>query len=427
MCSKGKFMKGKVNKIYRYEYNQAIQILKLSLQNIQSPYIAALLSIVFNNSNERESLVILERWLYDYIEHFILSKPRDQTDLIEKTLAIVTYINIEDPENTLEKLPGEFIGRYLDYASKQDWYDNSFLAFMSSLSINKNSLCVSGRSYLERNFPSYMAQANIEAISQTLFVQTSILEADIDKGVMIIRDYISSSTEPLLYAWSLLVLSKYENQENLNLQINLIDELYKSIVRIIVSFFPSNNFLGTDGYIEKNILNSEKFNGKLDYLASLFSYWILDYYRKNLGLLSTNLDELCLIIACLYLSNSYYFVAVVGIPENKIKKIIDDSLNIDKGTINISRQANTIGNFLAFIMTIIFVIIILYLIFKLRILVSPFKVTATLGWEGWVFIVMSIDYLLSQVQAMKHGRSALEGMIQFPILRHIQWLKRRDI
>ena len=163
-------MSGKLHKSMVYEYAQALQVLDLVKREALSPYVASLLAIIFNHSEKQNCLEEIREWLFNYITPYLYSDPRDQADLREKTLAISTYYLVENPNDQKYLLPNEFLNRYLEYASKQDWYGDSFLAFAVSLLYDRNAIHENALSYFNQRYMTFLAQQDIQAISQALFL-----------------------------------------------------------------------------------------------------------------------------------------------------------------------------------------------------------------------------------------------------------------
>ena len=421
-------MSGALEKVKIFEYAQALQVLRLSLRNIQSPYVASFLAIIFMEEDEKEAIEKLISWLYEYISPYVYSDPRNQTDLREKTLAIAAYIFLEDRYKSEYQLPEEYIIKFIEYASKQDWYDDISLAFISSLSSNKFVQCETAIRFLKEKLPFFISQENIEAISQSLFVQTNIGESEKIAGINAIKNYISSSSvQSNDYAWMLLVISKYGKDEDYKVLVNIKENLYRIISRIMDSYINQALSVIPDLHNQVNIKkNKAKQNDQptMDLLTEQVEN--IDEGNQDIPVFTTiDWVELGLVTACLCLSKCHLSTSIVGYPEDKIIKMLDELSRNEKGVVSISKQANLLGNVLAILTTLAIGIVGSIYLFGIQIENSIIKISSTPDLGDLLLIFTWGDYFLSQIQALSHGESALEGMLKIPFIRHIGLLQRR--
>jgi hypothetical protein len=136
-------------------------------------------------------------------------------------------------------------------------------------------------------------------------------------------------------------------------------------------------------------------------------------------------SELGLITACLCLSKCNYSINIVGYSEDKITKILNESMQADKGFVRISRPANIIGNLLAIISTFSIGIVGCIYLFGIHLENANIKFTSNPGLGDLLLILTWGDYLLSQIQSLMKGESALEGMTKIPFVRYIGSTQRR--
>lgn len=393
-----------------FEYAQAIQLLRLSLSYIQGPYVISFLAIVFSEENDIEFLEKINTLLFGYISPFIFSEPRDQTDLREKTLAIAVYVYLEGSSKQQRALPDEYINRYLEYAAKQDWYSDTYLAFFAGLSAAKFIPCENALQYFKNNYSAFILQENFSAICQALYLVPELTQDDRESGLKLINAVLATSdSQSYVNAWGLLALTSRVGT-GINLDFN---SLVKKLLIVISNItdpclgWAFTKFSASEGQSVpiSPLINDER---EIDETGPLlFDPKFIDW------------AELGLVSACLCLSSCNYSTNIIGISDDNLERILEKSEATAKNPIIISRQANVLGNILAIIFTLEIGIIGIIYSFGLYIDQNSIKssITPTLG--DILIIPVWADYFLSQVQAMFQGESALEGMVKIPIIRHI--------
>ncbi|MEN6413025.1 MAG: hypothetical protein ABFC84_09775, partial [Veillonellales bacterium] len=223
-------MSGQLSKSIVYEYAQALQVLDLAKKEALSPYVASLLAIIFSRSENQNCLGDLREWLSNYITPYLYSDPRNQADLREKTLAISTYYLVENPNDLVNSLPNEFLNKYIEYASKQDWYGDSFLAFIIGLLSDKHVISESALAYFNNKYSTFLEQQNIQAISQALFLIPTIGNSLRESGLEIIRKSVANPyAQTYEKSWGLIGISKSVNQSDIELQSHLKTGLYEEL------------------------------------------------------------------------------------------------------------------------------------------------------------------------------------------------------
>ena len=418
-------MSGQLSKSIVYEYAQALQVLDLAKKEALSPYVASLLAIIFSRSENQNCLGDLREWLSNYITPYLYSDPRNQADLREKTLAISTYYLVENPNDLVNSLPNEFLNKYIEYASKQDWYGDSFLAFIIGLLSDKHVISESALAYFNNKYSTFLEQQNIQAISQALFLIPTIGNSLRESGLEIIRTSVAN-----LYAqtyeksWGLIGISKSVNQSDIELQSHLKTRLYEELAHMTTWYFSkliSTTINSKYGQSNKAKRDTNQDENRVEVDGDI---------EETQFVQSSDIDvaELSLITLSILLSDTFFNLSIIGISENQIVEFLDYENKNEKGFVQISRSANVIGNILAIIFTFLAGTLASIYLFGLRIENNQIVSTSNPALSDLLILPVWADYLLSQIQAVFRGESALEGMKEIPLLRHLlHFRKKKEI
>jgi len=418
-------MSGQLSKSIVYEYAQALQVLDLAKKEALSPYVASLLAIIFSRSENQNCLGDLREWLSNYITPYLYSDPRNQADLREKTLAISTYYLVENPNDLVNSLPNEFLNKYIEYASKQDWYGDSFLAFINGLLSDKHVISESALAYFNNKYSTFLEQQNIQAISQALFLIPTIGNSLRESGLEIIRTSVAN-----LYAqtyeksWGLIGISKSVNQSDIELQSHLKTRLYEELAHMTTWYFSkliSTTINSKYGQSNKAKRDTNQDENRVEVDGDI---------EETQFVQSSDIDvaELSLITLSILLSDTFFNLSIIGISENQIVEFLDYENKNEKGFVQISRSANVIGNILAIIFTFLAGTLASIYLFGLRIENNQIVSTSNPALSDLLILPVWADYLLSQIQAVFRGESALEGMKEIPLLRHLlHFRKKKEI
>jgi hypothetical protein len=418
-------MSGQLSKSIVYEYAQALQVLDLAKKEALSPYVASLLAIIFSRSENRNCLGDIREWLFNYITPYLYSEPRNQADLREKTLAISTYYLVENPNDLVNSLPNEFLNKYIEYASKQDWYGDSFLAFIIGLLSDKHVISESALAYFKNKYSTFLEQQNIQAISQALFLIPTIGNSLRESGLEIIRTSIANPyAQTYEKSWGLIGISKSVTQSDIELQSHLKTGLYEELAHMTTLFFSklfSTNTKSKYGLSDKAKRDTNQDENRIEVNGDI---------EETQFVQSSDIDvaELSLITLSILLSDTFFNLSIIGISENQIVKFLDYENKTEKGFVQISRSANVIGNILAVIFTFLAGILASIYLFGLRIENYQIVSTSNPALSDLLILPVWADYLLSQIQAVFRGESALEGMKEIPLLRHLlHFRKKKEI
>lgn len=418
-------MSGQLSKSIVYEYAQALQVLDLAKKEVLSPYVASLLAIIFSRSENQNCLGDLREWLSNYITPYLYSDPRNQADLREKTLAISTYYLVENPNDLVNSLPNEFLNKYIEYASKQDWYGDSFLAFIIGLLSDKHVISESALAYFNNKYSTFLEQQNIQAISQALFLIPTIGNSLRESGLEIIRTSIANPyAQTYEKSWGLIGISKSVNQSDIELQSHLKTGLYEELAHVTTSFFSkliSTTIKSKYGQSDKAKRDTNQDEKRVEVDGDI---------EETQFVQSSDIDvaELSLITSSILLSDTFFNLSIIGISEKQIVEFLDYENKNEKGFVQISRSANVIGNILAIIFTFLAGTLASIYLFGLRIENNQIVSTSNPALSDLLILPVWADYLLSQIQAVFRGESALEGMKEIPLLRHLlHFRKKKEI
>jgi hypothetical protein len=409
-------MNGKLSRTLVYEYSQALQVLDLLKNEALTPYVASQLAIIFIRSEKQDNLTDILEWLFNYITPYLYSVPRDQSDVREKTLAISTYYLLEDPQDQRFSLPNEFLNRYLDYASKQDWYGDTFLAFITCLLADKHTISRNALDYFKRKYPNFLEQQDIQAISQALYLLPELEESLKEPGFTVIRASLENPySQTYEKSWGLIGISTSGNKSDFEIHAKLKTSQYNELAPITTAFFSKliPQTVTTDHTQSSKTINASDLNEN-GTIESRDDEETLSYQFPDL-----DIAELCLITFSIFLSNSFFNLSIIGITEKQIIEFIDHENKTSKGFIQISKSANIIGNILAIIFTLMVGALAINYLFGLKFEKGQILSTSTPALSDLLLLPVWADYLLSQIQAVFRGESALEGMKVIPLVRHL--------
>ncbi len=418
-------MSGQLIKSIDFEYSQALQVLDLAKKEALSPYIASLLGIIFSRSENQNCLQDIREWLFNYITPYLYSEPRNQADLREKTLAISTYFLVENSNDQIYALPNELLNKYLEYASKQDWYGDTFLAFTIGLLSDKHVISEKAHVYFKHNYSTFLEQQDIQAISQALFLIPSIGKSLRESGLEIIRACIINPNAQIYdKSWGFVGIAKSDLQGDIAIQSQLKKSIYKDIARISTLFYSKLVFSAQKSNYAKSDKLSRETNSNENRVIGSGDIEETQINKSS----DIDIAELSLITLSVLLSNSFFNLSLFGIPEKQIIQFINSENRHENGFIQISKSANSIGNILSILNTLVIGALVSKFIFGINIENGQIFSTSALGLGDIAIILVWLDYLFSQIYALIRGESALEGMKGIPIFRSaIHLFKKNEV
>lgn len=190
-------------------FYQTLQFLRCFEKCPGTPIFAAYLSIIFYDLGLQNSLEKLHSWLEPYVSSFASKAPRDQADLSDKTLAVAVYLFLCDFAKLTPGIPVAHLIDYIEYASKQDWFNNTNLAYYCHLLRDNVRACENVHKYFVEHFSLFVERKHVPSIAQSLIVLDGSEEAvDRHSGYTIILNTLAEMHCPINHmAWGLAALS----------------------------------------------------------------------------------------------------------------------------------------------------------------------------------------------------------------------------
>ena len=141
----------------------------------------------------------------------------------------------------------------------------------------------------------------------------------------------------------------------------------------------------------------------------------------NSGVTWPSLADVGLALTAMHTAGKHRLIGVVETEETRLVSWLQKAQRQEQeGAIVLSRLENTVGSLLAIAATLV-----LGLAAGLYFLGARFHFALDLSQVSWrdidVFLWMVVwgDYVLAQIQTLRSGGSAISGMLQIPILRHL--------
>jgi hypothetical protein len=201
----------KINYSWRPTYFQVLQLIRAFFANPETSNLAAILCLLSRGNNLEDSQNELRKWLYNYITPFALNAVRSEQNLEEKTLAIAAYFLLEkNNQQDQFLLPGEHLINYLEYAEKQFWFDDPFLAFFCYHLKDRLTCCEKIDTYFKSKYELFLQKKHIPSISQALIVlQNGASTVDLQRGYEAISSLLKNADLPDNHlAWALWAYSE---------------------------------------------------------------------------------------------------------------------------------------------------------------------------------------------------------------------------
>jgi hypothetical protein len=402
----------KVDFSWRSSYFQALQLAQCFDIDPITPKTAAILSLLYLEHDLKASRENLKNWLYEYILPFALNPIRDEQNLTEKTLAIAVFILLSKNETKI--LPDEQLINYIEYAQKQSWLNDSFLAFYCHFLKDQLTSCENVSDYFKANYELFLQKRHVPAISQSLIVLKNDLSiTDYQRGYNILIELLGKDELPIKHwPWALWAFS---------MQPKLYDSSLEKLTSIL------------DNETTKLLSDIQRENG----LAAIFtlilagtSEYHIDNYAKNLGKVSGNgveilqnndiyklsielktktknphlsFNDLSLTLLALHMAQYDKVAYVIGIQKDKITTLEYSLKSLSKGSIILSKFEKNIANLLAIFFT--FQLGLLALFIQMG---FPTKIASiSLNWESFLILGIWLDNLLTEIQAALSGKSSL--------------------
>lgn len=405
---------------------------------------SAYMSLLFSRLDKKDALERLTDWLVDHIAPFHLHSPRDETDLEDKTLGIAAYIMAADCLE-IEALPSDLLIDYIEYAEKQHWFNDTFLAFFCNFLRGQVQACEKIEDYFLANIEQFLARKNVAAICQSLIVLSKRLSnQDCDKATnllvsLIPQDLSQPPSTDLFWAfWALSIVNRTSDQRFItSLDKEICLRLRENLAYLVKTFKPIGLFAlarsdTTEEALEEYLKDfGTEFQYEYNSANGKFTVYLKDSpgregnkdqkARKNY----LDIGSLTFGILSMFMARRYSITGVSGSAEEILSSALEWNRQKSKGAILITKSSVIIGNYLALFLTV--VIGISYILYTLG---YGFQIIAPQNVQrpglGDVFLIVSwLDFLFSQIHSIKRGGSAIDGMRAVPVLRHfIKLLKR---
>lgn len=398
---------------------------------------AAFLSLLFQQTGARDSLVKLRDWLNTYVSSFIKKPLREQADQVEKVLAVAAYLytSYQTRQKTFNQSQ---LFEYINYAQKQSWFDDTFIAFYCGFLKDEVDTCREVDNFFKSNLDIFLSKKNIPAICQALIV-LSEKASDVDRQRchQVIRQRMENSALPLRDSawvlWSMHTAVDVSNQQAAQELANVIhtrlQEYMSMLVRESQVFSLLALMLNDMGQADlRRYVTSISANNTSSLVKLTFHEGVVNLSKAD-SLGNTDMDRLSVAdvsLALIALSATGWH-RLIGVPqaqENHLRSSLRKAQELTEGAVIISKGELSVANILAIILEMILGVVIFsyFLDVKLNFSFDVSQVSlpdslrdidlSILLVAGW------LDHLAAQIKALRSGKSAIEGMLQLPILRH---------
>ncbi len=428
-----------INQTWHPVFKEILDTVRCFDSSPGTPNIAALMSLVFETTNQKESQKRLGEWLVHYIEPFLLNQIRDEQNLQGKTLAIASYLFISSKIDLGQKLSDELLINYLEYASEQLWFDDNFLAFYCHFIKDQIMACRNIENHFQQSYERVLAKKNIPAISQSLIVLNKVISnTDRNRGYEILASLLDQNISVSHSAWALWAFSLKEEARS-----PLETELAASIEdKIENNIFLLNKESGIGGLLTLASVGAgqAQMQEYLDNITNPQSYKKVNILLNSDTVISldtspiTNLPSAELIsvfdlgLALLGLSHAKYdrVVYVSGSDANDLNKIANRIKRLaNNGGIDLSRPEQSVLN--ALVVFVISLIVLAVFYFQLGGTLSfDFSKLSISNWslDKIVIFIPFLDYLLGIIQSIHTDANAVKGLLKLPLIRHWQEIQR---
>lgn len=425
-------------KISQSSFQQAFQLASCFDTEPGNAVTAAFLALLFQQTESRDSLIKLRDWLNTHVSSFISKPLREQTDQVDKVLAVAAYLYTAYRTKRRVSNQSQFL-EYISYAQKQSWFDNTFLAFFCSFLKDEIDACREVDGFFKSNLDTFLSKKNIPAICQALIVlNEQILVVDRQRCYQTIEHRMEHATLPLRdSAW--VLWSTYTAIENSDQQLtqelasvinDQLQEYMSMLIResqifsIIALLLNDIGQADLGGYITSISATNTNSPVQLTYNEGEVN---LSLSKANrLG--KTNIDglsmaDISLALTALSATGWHRMIGVPQAQEEQLTSSLEKTQEL-KGGVIISKGELRVANFLAIMLEAIIGIIIFSYFLKVKwnfsVDVSQVSLADSLRDIDLSVLLVAgwLDHLFAQVKALRSGKSAVEGMFQLPILRH---------
>lgn len=399
---------------------------------------AAFLSLLFQQTGSRDSLMKVRDWLNAYVSSFIKKPLREQADQVEKVLAVAAYLHAsyQTKQKTFNQSQ---LFEYINYAQKQSWFDDTFIAFYCGFLKDEVDTCREVDNFFKSNLDIFLSKKNIPAICQALIVLSEkITDVDRQRCYQVIRQRMEYSALPLRDSawvlWSMYTAADVSNQQSAQELANVIHTRLQEYMSMLVRESQVFSLLALmlndmEQADLRRYAASISANNTSSFVKLTFHEGVVNLSKAD-SLGKTDMDRLSVAdvsLALIALSATGWH-RLIGVPqaqEKQLKTSLRKAQELTEGDVIVSKRELAVANILAIIleMTLGVIIFSYFLNVKLNLSFDVSQVSlpdslrdidlSALLVAGW------LDHLAAQIRALRSGKSAIEGMLQLPILRHV--------
>lgn len=424
-----------LQKANRSSFCQALQLIRCFDADPGNSRVAATLSLLFDRLQLKDSSERLYSWLYHYISVFATEPPRSQTDQSEKVLAVAAYLFISDRNGFDLGAPESYLSTYIEYASSQSWFGDSFLAFYCN-SLSDWTACQTVNAYFEDRFERFLARRHVPAICQAvLTLHTRLSAIDLDRSLEVLFNALSSQSISLNHAsWGLMAFSKLaETASRTNMANKLAELIDKQLTDHVSDLVRESRLYTALAKIWGDVAQAD-----IHHLESSSTYKggsSVDVTLNVSGPTSPSQDvpgqnkntenrlslaDVGLALVALHFSGRHELLGVVATDEARLISSLQKAQELEEeGKVVLRRAENTVSSILAILVT--FALGLALILYFLGGNISVALDVSEISWRNidvFLWAVVWIDSLLAQIQTLWSGGSAIRGLLQIPLLRH---------
>lgn len=433
-----------LHRIWHPIFYQTLQFLRCFDKNPGTPVLAAHLSILFYDLGIQSSLENLHNWLESYVSSFIFEDPRDQADLSDKTLAVAVYLFVCDNTELTFGMPEAYLIDYIEYASSQDWFNNTHLAYYCHFLREHVQACENIHSYFTEHFSLFVDRQHVPSIAQSLIVLDGSNEkVDKHSGYSVILNALAEehcSTNHI--AWGLAALSSSfhapsEPGKIENFWGKLEQSLDEYMTRLLQeSKIPVLLAMLWGGIEVENLRDKVSGSLTIETLSEIsdgpegyhsHSKVCIQLPGASTAFDSLSLVDLAVALFAIYRGRRHKIVGVAASEEDDIQNAMTNlhTLKQEKGIV-ISRLENFFTLLLTLFVTAIIAggFLLYFLEAELR-LPFVFKGQIPRDLDVTFTAVACIAFMIAQILAFRAGKSPISmGLQQLPLLRNIPSISR---
>ena len=418
----------------RSSYFQGVQLMACYESYPGNPIFAFTLAMLFENANMSNSNIRLRKWLRNYIEPFAERAPRDQSDQVEKIIAIATYLLISYKNDLQVEFPEGGLLEYIKYAHSESWLNAPDLAFCCSFLKDSIQACESTTIFFTTNLETYLVKRNAAAVSQAILVaHNEITIFERERCYELIRTVVNDETTLAHLAWSFMALTYSKIRDDLDLVQKLANRIDRSLTHALNDWAKEARLPG----VMALLMSGADVTEMQEYLEAVSEQSQIQKNDVQMtdGVLTLTftmgqtmsevvfpdipvsefpvISDMGLCLLALSATRNHELIGVPRFEEGRLLSVIDKSELIDAGAVVVSKNENIAAGAL----TIIAILIVTtgILSYSLGYRVSPPTDTVETNTVGAVItFIASGTYIFWVFQALRSGRSAIRALLNIP-------------